>query len=212
MKHKKVTDFPKNKENPFVENAVKEIKSVKKTQVIRSMDRNDIQLIKDTETGELNGHTAFMRFIEVDEEQFAKIYLSQFVAFWELSKPAIRVFGYILKELKPNKDKFVFRMDQAMEETKYTHRKDILAGLASLIESGIIARTHYDWEYFINPLIIFNGSRVTFAKTFIKKKKQVAENQTNLFKDLEVNQEKKIAAFENEFGTEKIQDNSESGK
>lgn len=104
------------------------------------------------------------------KKKFAKIYLSQFAAFWELSKPAIRVFGYIITMIKPNQDRFIFRMDEALKHTKYTHENSILTGLSNLVECKIIARTRYDWEYFINPLVAFNGNRVTFAKTYVKKK------------------------------------------
>jgi hypothetical protein len=59
--------------------------------------------------------------------------------------------------------------------------------MSELIEAGIIARTRYHYQYFINPLIVFNGDRVTFAKTYIKKKKdkelsQKPISQLDLFK------------------------------
>lgn len=180
MNYKKITDFDKHNSNPFVEKAIEDIKVVKRTQVIRSRDKNDIQLIKDTQTGEINGHSAFMRFVEVDEEKFAKVYLSQFASFWDLSKPAIRVFGYILSVLKPNQDNFIFELDTCMDYTQYKQKSMIFTGLANLIECGIIARSKYEYRYYINPLIVFNGDRVTFAKTYLKKKKKDL-NQLPLF-------------------------------
>jgi hypothetical protein len=171
MKYKRITDYQKNLTNPFLEKALEDIKIIKKTEVIRSKDRNDIQLITDAKTGEVNGHSAFMRFIEVEEEKFAKVYLSQFAAFWELGKPAIRVFGYILSVLKPNQDSFIFELDACLEHSQYKHKSMVFTGLANLLECSIIARTKYDHKYFINPLIVFNGNRVTFAKTYIKKQR-----------------------------------------
>jgi hypothetical protein len=183
MAYKKVTDHKKFKDNPFVEKAIEDIRIVKRTQVVRPKEAGEIQMIV-ADNGEVQGHSAFMRFIEVDEERFAKIYLSQFAAFWELSKPAIRVFGFILTMLKPKHDSFILRMDACLQYTGYKSTKEIFTGLSALMEAGIIARSNYDFEYFINPLIVFNGDRVTFAKTYIKKRevmKSADPSQLDIF-------------------------------
>lgn len=181
MAYKSVKLFETFKTNPFVEAAIKDMKIVRKTQVMRATDKSEISLIV-SDQGEVEGHTQFLRFVEVDESQFAKVYLSQFSAFWDLSKPAIRVFGYILTVLLPKKDSFIFKLDDCLEYTKYKHVKDINTGLSSLIECGIIARSNYDFEYFINPMVMFNGDRVTFARTYIKKKQgSLNPNQLDMF-------------------------------
>jgi hypothetical protein len=181
MKYKSLTKQVVFDENPFVERAIEDIKIVQKTQLIRPQNGKEIQLIVNSGSGEIAGHTAFMRYVEVDEEQFAKVYLSQFAAFWELTRPAIRTFGYILTRLKPKEDFFYFDMEDCMTYTKYTHRNNILTGLACLIECGIIARSSKSYKYFINPLVVFNGNRVSFAKTYIKKKKEANKAQLDLF-------------------------------
>jgi hypothetical protein len=183
MKYSKVTVHEQFKENPFVEKAIQDVKIIKRQQVIRPKNRDEIQMIMSTD-GEVTGYTAFTRFIEVDEEKFAKVYLSQFATFWELSRAAIRVFGYILTVLRPKQDSFIFKMDDCLEHTKYKHKKDVLSGLGNLIECNIIARSNYDWEYFINPLVVFNGDRVAFTKMYVKKKKdkeKADQNQLDLF-------------------------------
>lgn len=177
--YKKVRDFEEYHENPFIEKAIDEIKVVKKTQVLRTENKAEIQMIVNGD-GEVEGYSAFMRFIEVDEERFAKIYLNQFGAFWDLSKPAIRVFGYIISILKPKQDSFIFDMDACLEYTKYSTEKSVFEGLSALISGGIIARSNKHYKYFINPLVVFNGNRVTFAKTYIKKKKDSLKGQMTL--------------------------------
>lgn len=184
MKYKSLTKQAEFEENPFVERAIEDIKIVQKTQLIRPQSNKEIQLIVNSGTGEVSGHSAFMRYVEVDEAQFAKVYLSQFAAFWELTKPAIRVFGYILTRLKIKEDYFYFDMEDCMVYTQYTHRNNVLTGLTCLVECGIIARSTKSYKYFINPLVVFNGNRVTFAKTYIKKKKEVNEAQLDLFKEV----------------------------
>lgn len=170
-KYTKISDFKNNEENPFIEKAVQDIKIIKKTQTIRPKSKGEIQMIVN-DGGEVTGHSAFMRFIEVDEEKFAKLYLSQLSAFWDLSKPAIRIFSYILTILTPKKDEFYLFMDDCLSYTGYASERSVFEGLTDLIEAGIIARGKDNIRYFINPLVVFNGDRVTFAKTYIKKKRQ----------------------------------------
>lgn len=180
--YKKMSQYKGFTENPFIEKAIEDIEIVKKTQVIRAKERSEVKLIIDEKSGNVEGHTAFMRFIEVDEEKFAKLYLSQLSAFWDLPKPAIRVFSYIMNIILPNKDWFYFSMEDCLEYTGYSTDKSVFDGLAGLIDSGIIARSNNYMKYFINPLVVFNGSRVTFAKTYIKKKTKQLEYNENLEK------------------------------
>lgn len=178
-KYKKIRDFEEYQDNPFLDRAIQEIKVVKKTQVMRTENKDEIQMIVNGD-GEVEGYSAFMRFIEVDEEKFAKIYLNQFAAFWDLPKPAIRVFGYIISILKPKQDSFIFDMEACLEYTKYSTDKSVFEGVTALITGGIIARSNKHYKYFINPLVVFNGNRVTFAKTYIKKKNETDKAQMTL--------------------------------
>ncbi|QNT15734.1 RepA protein, partial (plasmid) [Empedobacter stercoris] len=145
-------------------------------------DQKAILQAFDPSSGEVLGHTQFVRQIEVDEQQFAKLYLSNFSSFFDLKPQAIRVFGYILNQLMPNKDEFLFLLDECLEYTKYKSSTSVRIGLTSLLESEIIARGRADNLYFINPMIAFNGNRITFAKTYVKKQKSkgddVHPNQT----------------------------------
>lgn len=180
---KGLSTYIKNKENPFIEQAIEQINSniVRKYKGARNTGEKAILKAVD-DNGEVLGHTSFVRQIEVDEEQFTKFYLSQFSAFWGLKSQAIKVFGYIMTRLIPKQDMFIFLMDDCKEHTGYKGEKSIYIGLASLVENEIIARGPADTLYFINPMVAFNGDRVTFAKTYIKKKKprEINPAQTNL--------------------------------
>lgn len=185
MKLKKVTEFQKNMENPFIKQAIEQVQKniVKKYKTASNTGEKAILKAYDENTGEILGHTQFIRQIEVDEEQFAKVYLSNFSAFFDLNTQAIKVFGYILTQLIPNKDEFFFDRDECIQYTGYKSDTSIFQGLSSLLSSEIIARGKFDNKYFINPMITFNGNRVTFAKTYVKKQKNKASlnpNQTNL--------------------------------
>jgi len=180
-----ISEFKLNKENPFLKQAVEQVNQniVKKYKTATKTGEKAILQAFDPNSGEVVGHTQFIRQIEVDEEQFAKLYLSNFSAFFDLKPQAIRVFGYILKQLVPNKDEFVFLLEDCQEYTGYKSSTSVRIGLTSLLENEIIARGKTDFLYFINPMVVFNGNRITFAKTYVKKQKkiQIDPSQQSLF-------------------------------
>jgi hypothetical protein len=179
----KVSDFKKNRDNPFIAEAIERIDNnvVKKYRTATGTSKNAILQAMDSE-GKPAGHTTFIRQIEVDEEQFIKVYLSQFSAWFNLKPQGLKVLGYIMTKLVPRQDLLPFFMYECLEYTAYKGEKSVYIGLANLLENQIIARGMNENFYFINPMIAFNGDRVTFAKTYVKKQKGKAidPNQINL--------------------------------
>ncbi len=167
-----VSNLPQFDANPFIEKAIISIeeKTVKRKQYFGG-SKGVENIVSNVASGEVIGHTNFVRYVELDEEKFAKIYLSQFTAFWDLTKTAIRVFGYVINNLIPNKDVVYIDIQEVMQVTKYKEEKSVYKGLAELVNAGMIARSKNHMKYFINPMIFFNGDRVTYATTYIKKKK-----------------------------------------
>lgn len=184
-----IRDFEKNKENPFLKQAVEQVNNniVKKYKTATKTGEKAILQAFDSSTGEVLGHTQFIRQIEVDEEQFTKFYLSNFTKFFDLPPSAIKVFGYIMTKLVPKQDMFMVFIDECMEYTGYKSHKSIHQGLAYLLKSEIIARGRNDVIYFINPMVAFNGDRITFAKTYVKKQKRkdIDPNQIDLLDQIE---------------------------
>jgi hypothetical protein len=169
--YKKLTDYPQNEHNPFAEKAVQEIQSVKKRQTIKP-PKNELGESKYwviDEGGNKVAESVFCRETEVDPEQFAKIFLGGLVNFWDISPRGIRVFTYVLKQLRPGKDNFYFSTDECMKFTGYKTRGLVTSGLAELLGAGLIARSTDSIIYFLNPSLLFNGSRITFAKTYVKR-------------------------------------------
>jgi hypothetical protein len=179
----KLTDYKKHLKNPFMEEAIERVqgKTVKKYRSASNTGEKAILQAFDPETGEELGHTSFIRQIEVDEDKFAKIYLSNFSAFYDLGKQAIKVFGYIMTKLVIGQDMFIFLLDECKEHTGTKSKTVIYKGLAQLVEAEIIARGPADTIYHINPMVVFNGNRITFAKTYVKKRKKLDDpNQLKL--------------------------------
>lgn len=185
-----IRDFQKNSENPFLKQAVEKVNNniVKKYKTASKTGEKAVLHAYDPQTGEVLGHTSFIRQIEVDEEQFTKMYLSNFSKFFDLPASAIKVFGYIMTVLLPKKDMFYFILEDCMTYTGYKSHKSIHQGLAFLLKAEIIARGKTEYIYFINPMVAFNGDRITFAKTYIKKQrlKQPDPNQQNLLDEFNI--------------------------
>lgn len=189
------SDYEKNKENPFLKDAIEQInnRTVKKYRSATGTDKKAVLQAVDSQTGEVLGHTTFLRQIECDEEEFIKFYLRDFRVFYGLSEKAIRVFGYILTQLKPNSDEFIFLIEDCLNYTIYKTKPSIYSALAELISAEVIAKGRTEIFFFINPMVIFNGSRVTFAKTYVNKaavtkaaKKEIEnKKQLNLFAEAE---------------------------
>ncbi len=179
--YKKLTDYPENESNPFSEKAVLEINTTKKRQALRppKTDNGENKYWVVDNSGEKVAESLFVREVEVDDEQFAKIFLGGLLNFWELSPRGIRVFTYILRQLRPGRDEFYFSTTEGMKFTQYKSRGLVTSGLAELIGAGLIARSTDPLIYFVNPLVVFNGSRVTFAKSYVRKQIQ-AKNPNQL--------------------------------
>ena len=181
----KLSDYDFNEENPFLKQAIDQVQKnvVKKYKTASKTGQKAILRAVD-EDGTVLGHTQFIRQIEVDEQQFAKLYLSNFSAFFDLKPTAIKVFGYILNQLVPNKDEFMFILEDCIKYSGYKTKASVFQGLGQLVENEIIARGKTEFLYFINPMVAFNGNRITFAKTYIKKQpsklSDVHPNQTYL--------------------------------
>ena len=180
----KLSNFPVNTENPFLKEAVQEVDKyvVHKWKNTAGSDKKAVLVVSDPDTGEIMGQTTFMRQIEVDEDQFAKVYLQHFNQFFDLSTPGIRVFGYIMTCMKPTKDMIIFDLEECMKYTNYSSKAMIYRGLAELLDGGIIARGRNENFYFINPLIIWNGNRARFVTEYVKKsrKKKPADDPNQL--------------------------------
>lgn len=170
----KFSDFPSNNENPFMKKAIEQIGQsvVRKYRSSTGTSKNAILHAVDTNTGEIKGHTAFIRQVEVDEQEFVKFYLRELKSFCGLSEKAMKIFNYILKQLKPNTDEFLFLMSECISDTGYKTKTSIYQGLTELIKAEVIAKGKTDVLYYINPMMIFNGNRATFARTYVKKNQE----------------------------------------
>jgi hypothetical protein len=162
-----LSDFQNNKENPFAKQTIVQMGNYLATrQIVGKNDdeRSVLQAVDDN--GQLLGQTVFVRSKMVDTETFAKVYQAGFTAFADLKPSVMKVFQYIISQLKPDNDRFFLFVEDIMEATGYS-KMTIYRALGHLCSREIIARGRSDTDYFINPMYVFNGNRVTFITNWI---------------------------------------------
>ncbi len=177
MKKVKLTDFPNNIENPFMNCAPTEIAKHTRYQ-IKSRDMNEEIWVNET-TGEAATLMLGKRVVK-DDDQFVKLFPSMIGQLFELSNSGIRVLCYIMTCMKPKNDMIIFMLKDCMEFTNYTSKAPIYKGLAELLAAQIIARGETDYLYYINPLIMFNGDRIGFCTIYEKKSRALQAKQLSL--------------------------------
>lgn len=168
--YKKVSDFEEYEENPFLKQAVAEINVSIKRRTIRPKKQGaDTNLLLVNGHGEEYGEASFVHQKEVDEGEFTKLFKEGVARISGLSARGSKVWAYVCDQLKPGSTNIHFMFTQALAHTGYKTRANVVSGLAELLEGGILARSQEPSLYFINPTIMFNGNRLTFATSYVKK-------------------------------------------
>lgn len=164
---KKLSEMPMHKTNPFAEETIAKMGNVLVSKKVLGANKDEGAILKAVDNnGEVLGGTAFIREKVIDQELFAKFFFAGFGAFYDLKPVSIKVFGFIMQQLKPNLDIFYFYLDDCIDATGYT-KMSIYRALTELCNHNIIARGRTEYEYYINPMVVFNGDRITFATTYI---------------------------------------------
>ncbi|KAA9340347.1 RepA protein [Larkinella humicola] len=178
-KYIRVTDFEKHEENPFVPNLIQDMAVRNRKQYLRSDNGSKSMVVVHDETNTALAHTGFFQIEEVDQNQFVKLYVKELASHKNLTAQGRNVLFYLMSLLRPGNDRVRVRIDEALEYLEYKSKKSYFMGIANLLEKEVIARTKYDDEFFINPVIMFNGDRITLAKVYVKKKTEAAKKAGN---------------------------------
>lgn len=169
MRTRKLSDFEMNKENPFAKQALVNIGNALLAKNVKGINKDESAILKGVDSnGEILGNSVFIRNKTVDTESFTKFFLAGFKAFFDLKPASLKVFGFILEQLKPNQDEFLFFVEDCIKETGYS-QASVFRALGELCSANIIARGRSELQYYVNPMCVFNGDRVTFATTYINR-------------------------------------------
>ncbi len=196
--YKPISNYEQHEINPYAPEAIDTMRVKKRTTMVHATKRQAIHQMEvvDRQTGEVSDvHTTFLSVKPVDEAQFVKMFTDELRILWDLSKPAMRVLTYVMTALRINQDSIMFDLADCREYTGYKSERSVFYGLGELIENGIIARTMKPYMYFINPMIVFNGDRVTFARTYVKERSNKRKQDT---KTLDMFEQQELEAPEDE--------------
>lgn len=158
----------KYKENPFLMEASHNTKGGVRKIEGRTEDR---LMVVSEDTGERLGGAGFFKFEEVDKTQFIKLYVNGVKAITELSSAGTKVFEVLYREVQNNKDndKVFLAFDLVDQNLVKIARATFYRGMRELINKNFIAETTVVNCYYINPDYIFNGDRLSFVKSYVKK-------------------------------------------
>jgi hypothetical protein len=158
----KVSEAIKHNHNPFLDHNVITIDKGRKSLIIGSTK----DVLVNVETSEIQAVTMLHKYKEVDKEEFVKFYKSEISSLFDLTKPGLKVFGYLLNKLPQNDCEVYLYMPELMEYCGYRQKNLVYKGLSELIGANIIAMSYKSNIWYINPKIIFNGDRIAFVKEY----------------------------------------------
>lgn len=104
---------------------------------------------------------------KVDHEEFTKIFRESVGYILRLSRTAQSVIYYIIENLPKDKGYVIIDNATVMEQCNFKTRKSVRDAVVELLEKNIITRTTVPKKYWVNPLIMFNGNRITYANEYI---------------------------------------------
>lgn len=178
-KYVKLTDFEKFEENPFMPALIQDMAVRNKKQYLRSDNGNKSMVVVHDDSQTPLAQTGFFKIEEVDQSQFVKIFVSSIAEQKELTTQGRNLMFYFMTIMRPGSDTVRVRIEEALKFLDYKAKRSYFMGVANLLERKIIARTKYDDEFYINPLIMFNGDRIVTAKIYVRKKSEAAKRLAN---------------------------------
>ena len=158
--------------NPFFEEYQQNIKIKKVTSKQKVKDSPSNLDLADPSTGEVYTLTVERAFSKVvDPQQFLKVYPEASSKIMTLGPPGLAMLMYIAETLKPGKDQVIIDPVEAMSYGNYATKRSVYKGLSQLTEGGVIMKVAGNHStYWINPAVIFNGSRVPLTIKYLKEK------------------------------------------
>lgn len=107
------------------------------------------------------------RDIEVDE--FVKLYRIsyQLGLLKEMNAIGCRMYLYVQAKLKPEYDYIYLKREKVMKDLELSHTS-VGSGIQNLVDVGILCKKSQS-EYWINPVVLFNGDRKQYFKKYAPK-------------------------------------------
>jgi hypothetical protein len=124
--------------------------------------------ITSQETGEIIAPAGFHTVIEVDKNQFVKLYINGVKAFRGLKAAGTTVFEVIYMAIQKQigQDDLYIHYNSIDHSITPMSEATFYRGMKELIEKGFIAESTRPNIYFLNVDYLFNGNRLAFIKEY----------------------------------------------
>lgn len=158
----KVGDHPKHTKNPFMEELVSRM-SVR-TVTSRGKDAKVSKYIP-------YGTTEHEEYVRItDRDRFVKLYATDITKMFSLTKTAQTILGEIMMQIAEDKndgERINLPPASWWKTNKNLSPSAYWIAIADLLQKNFIARTEGENLYYFNPLMVFNGNRASFIKTYV---------------------------------------------
>lgn len=156
---KKLDEYPIADIFPYQESLSSQLNDNTRSRTIYK--GKDTEFINSTEFCEVN----FKKI--VDRTQFIKVFKDSLKTILALSTTAQKVLWYIIDNVPKEKHFVYLDYKEYMNNVGFKTRKSVYDGVIELLEKGILTRSSNSKKYWVNPLVIFNGNRITFINDYI---------------------------------------------
>lgn len=159
---KKLNDFPLADISPYEGSLKKRLNECTKNK-ITYFGKARVEL----ERYEHNVSANIVLTKKVDKETFVKVFRDSIKYVAKLSRTAQALLWYIMDNMPQDKGYVIIDNATIMDYCGFKSRKSVWDGIVELLSKNILTRTTIPKKYWVNPLIIFNGNRITYANEYI---------------------------------------------
>lgn len=104
---------------------------------------------------------------KVDRETFIKVFRESLQYIAKLSRTAQAVLWYVMNNLPKDKGYVIIDNSTVMDYCAFKTRKSVRDAVIELLEKNILTKSTVHKKYWVNPLVMFNGNRITYSKEYI---------------------------------------------
>lgn len=159
---KAIQDFPMADVSPYEGDLLKRLNGCTKQRVL-SFGNARVELEKNKDN--VSARLALTK--KVDREEFAKIFRGYIPYIAKLSRTSQAILWYVMDNLPQDKGYVIIDNSTVMEYCDFKTRKSVRDGVIELLEKNILTKSTVHKKFWVNPLVMFNGNRITYAKEFI---------------------------------------------
>jgi hypothetical protein len=147
--------------------------------------KNKSQVVVDKKTGQHWEQYPIDSLTTVaDTRTFIKVYQQSVVTLKDMTNVAIKLYCYILFNLKPNKDQIRITYNSTKEFCGFGNKMSFYNGLEQLLDGNFIFKTEDTGFFWINVNLFFNGNRLNLVDEedvkngkYINEKENMSKNE-----------------------------------